>query len=223
MRQFVFLFLIIFGMSLTTEAQKRFVQGVVHTFDSIPLEGVQVEVKSTGQTYLTNEQGIFLVECEPKDKLKLKAEGFYGRSVKIDENLKFVAVNLKLKSGDEPVDYLVGYEKIKDSDNTGAVAGISYKDIDFTKYRDVQEIIQNNFAGVQVTDGQIVIRGTNTLIGDSSPLVVIDGVISNSGINSVHPLDVKWINILKDGTAAVYGSRGANGVILIETKKGGEL
>lgn len=222
MKKMMFIFLLWIGSTLITGAQNRYLQGVVHTLDSIPLEGVQIYVKSTGLVYETNEQGIFLVECNPKDKIQINADGFYGQNLKLTDDIKFLAVNLKMKPGNEAVKYSVGYNEINSADNTSAVSGISYKDIDFTKYNNVQDIIADNFAGVQLAGGELLVRGTNTLIGSSAPLVVIDGVISDLDLNFLQPLDVKKIDVLKDGTSAVYGSRGANGVILIETKKGGE-
>jgi len=222
MKKMISIFLLLAGTSLITGAQNRILQGVVHTLDSIPLEGVEVYVKSTGLVYETNEYGVFVVECNSKDKLKINADGFYGQNLKLKEDIKFLAVNLKMKPGNEPVKYSIGYDEITSSDNTSAISGISYKDIDFTRYNNVQDIIADNFAGVQLSGDGLVVRGPNTLIGSSTPLVVIDGVISNSDLNFLHPLDVKRIDVLKDGTSAVYGSRGANGVILIETKKGGE-
>ena len=222
MKSVIISILLIFSISYFTGAQTRFLQGVVHTLDSIPLEGVNITVKSTGQAYLTDVSGIFLVECNPNDKLKIRADGFYNQSIRVNEKIKFAAVNLKMKPGNEQAKYAIGYGDVRESESSGAIAGLSYKDTDFTKYESVQEILRDNFAGVQVIGGQIQVRGSKTLTGDSSPLIVIDGVISEMGLSYVRPLDVKWINVLKDGTTAVYGSRGTNGVIVIETKKGGE-
>lgn len=223
MRVYILLFLLVFSFSMVTKAQDRYLHGVVHALDSIPLEGVQIKVKSSGQIYKTTATGEFVIECNANDKLTILADGFYKRNVKLPDNLKFVAINLKMKPGYENTQHLIGYKNIDESERTGAISGISYKDTDFTKYHSVEDIIRDNIAGIQVTSDGIVIRGARTLIGSSTPLVVIDGIISDSDLSYLNPLDIKWIGIIKDGTAAIYGSRGANGVILIETKKGGEL
>jgi len=91
-------------------------------------------------------------------------------------------------------------------------------------YTDMYELIRGRFAGVQVqSNGDIIIRGVNSFNSSSSALIVIDGVPSNSGIlSSLPPIQVKNISVLKDGGAAIYGTRGANGVVIIETKKGGD-
>ena len=135
MRGFIFLSLLYFGISLMAGAQNRFLQGIVHTMDSIPVEGVRIQVKSTGLAYMTNTYGLFVIECGLKDELKIKADGFYGRNVKIEDNFKFVAINLKIKPGNEQVSYSIGYKNIKDSENTSAISSISYKDTDFNRYK----------------------------------------------------------------------------------------
>jgi TonB-dependent SusC/RagA subfamily outer membrane receptor len=76
---------------------------------------------------------------------------------------------------------------------------------------------------VQIVNGEIIIRGKNSLNSSSAALIVVDGVPSDYNVlNSIPPVQVKSINVIKDGSSAIYGSRGANGVVLIETKKGGD-
>ena len=83
------------------------------------------------------------------------------------------------------------------------------------------ELIRGRFAGVQIVNNEIIIRGINSINSSSAALIVIDGVpVDNSVLNTLPPIQVKSVNILKDGSAAIYGSRGANGVVIIETKKG---
>ena len=82
-------------------AQSHVVHGVVHAFDSIPLIGAEVMVKSTKQSYFTDSLGSFVITCNSKDKLQVKASGFSKQKVKIAKNIKVVAVNLKLTPGDE--------------------------------------------------------------------------------------------------------------------------
>jgi TonB-dependent SusC/RagA subfamily outer membrane receptor len=78
-------------------------------------------------------------------------------------------------------------------------------------------------AGAQVTNGEIILRGDNSFRSSSAALIVVDGVIVDYDfLNTLSPVQVKSIDAIKDGTSAIYGSRGANGVILIETKKGGD-
>ncbi len=93
----------------------------------------------------------------------------------------------------------------------------------FTKYSDIYDLIRGQLAGAQVTNGEIIFRGDKSFQGSSAALIVVDGVIWDSEtLSTLSPIQVKSIDAIKDGGSAVYGSRGANGVILIETIKGGE-
>jgi TonB-dependent SusC/RagA subfamily outer membrane receptor len=85
------------------------------------------------------------------------------------------------------------------------------------------DLIKGRFAGVQVANGQIIIRGVNSINSSTAALIILDGVpVDGSALNSIPPVQVKSINVIKDGSAAIYGSRGANGVVVIETKGGND-
>lgn len=215
-----FLLISVFQLS----AQERMIQGVVTTFDSIVVIGAEVQVKSSKQVVKTDTLGRFTILVSGKDKLKITARGFMSSSVKLEDNTKVVAVNIKLKSGDKAREYVIGYGYVKDVDKLNAVAQLSSKDMDFSMYTSMHELIRGRFAGVQVQgNGDIIIRGANSINLSNAALIVVDGIpVDGSTLNSMVPSDVSSINVLKDGSAAIYGSRGANGVVLIETKKGGE-
>jgi len=204
-------------------AQDHIIQGVVHTFDRIPLIGAEIKVKSTKQSVLTDTLGNFVIFCNSEDKLKVMARGFYNQNVKISRNTKLVAVNLKSKPGEKQREYAIGYGYVSDEDRTSAVSGINTNDATYLKYSNMFDLIRDQFAGVQITNGEIIIRGTSSFKSSSAALIVVDGVITDGEyLNTLSPIQVKSISVIKDGTSAVYGSRGANGVILIETRKGGD-
>lgn len=118
------------------------------------------------------------------------------------------------KSGEK---VYIGYQEIDKDDNTGSVSRLKVKR--GTSYSNIYDYIQGRVPGVQVTNGQIIIRGLNSIIGDCAPLILVDG-IEMSDISSISPDDVDTIDVLKDAsTTAIYGSRGGNGVIVITTKK----
>ena len=92
---------------------------------------------------------------------------------------------------------------------------------DFSQYTSMYDLIQNRFAGVQILNGEIIIRGLKSLNASSAALIVLNGIPTDPSIlNTLPPGDVKRIDVLKDGGTAAFGSRGANGVVLIETKRG---
>lgn len=224
MKKFLFLILFVFSVSYLTMAQSRMVHGVVHTFDSIPLIGAEVVVKSTGQSFLTDLSGNFTIECNLEDRLKIQAEGFQNRKININEKIKFVAVNLKLKSGTTERKYNIGYGNTSEVNRSAAIASLNYRDTNFNRYLNAFEIIRSNFSGVQVIDNEIIVRGNKSLNSSSAALIVVDGVISDGILlGSLSPLEIKNIDIIKDAGSAVYGSRGTNGVVLVETFKGGEI
>ena len=99
-----FVFLFTFGLN----AQERVIQGMITTFDSIPIVGAEIRVKSTKQIVLSDTLGNFRVGCNSIDKLKVTANGFYNQNVKLTENIKLVAVNLKLKPGEKNREYAIG-------------------------------------------------------------------------------------------------------------------
>ncbi|NQU52354.1 MAG: TonB-dependent receptor plug domain-containing protein [Bacteroidetes bacterium] len=205
-------------------AQERVIHGIITTFDSIPLIGAKVKVLSTDQTVLSDTLGNFSVGCNNKDKLKVSAMGFYDQKVKLISNTKFAAINLRLKPGAKSREYAIGYGHVSDREKLNAVASLNKNDVDFSQYSNMFELIRGRFAGVSVVGSEIIIRGTNSINSSSAALIVVDGVPSDGSIlNSLPPIQVKSINVIKDGSAAIYGTRGANGVVLIETKKGGDL
>ena len=205
-------------------AQERVIHGTVTTLDSIPLIGATIKVKSTRQEVRTDSLGYFSVGCNETDKLKVLAHGFYNQNVKLTDKVKFVAINLKLKPGEKSRELAIGYGYVSDADNLNAISSLTKDDVDFSRYDNIYDLIRGRFSGVQVDNGEIIIRGgANTFQGSSAALVVIDGVTSNaSDLRTIKPFNVKSINVIKDGSSAIYGSRGANGVLIIETKSGGD-
>ena len=200
--------------------QEKIVHGTVTTYESIPLADVSIEIKSTKKVVLSDTLGNFTAHCSQKDKLKISARGFSGKNVKINEKTKFVFVNLNLKSGSGNQELAVGYGHIKDKDKLDAMSSLNENDMDFSSYSNIYEIIRGRFAGVQVINDEIIVRGDASLgITSYSALLIVDGVeVGSSMFRSISPADVASINILKGTEAAIYGSKAAGGVVLVETK-----
>ena len=202
-------------------SQERVVQGVVTFFDSIPLINASVRVKSSNETVLTDSTGHFSVTTEPKDRLFINAEGFYRERVSLNEKTKYALINLRLRQGKKSIDRAVGYGHVKDKELMYSVSTMNSDDLDFSIYNNIYDIIQSRFTGVTIRGSEIIIRGDPNLGHSSSAaLLVVDGiVVSESVFSSLQPADIKTINVLKDSSAASFGSRGANGVVLVETRK----
>lgn len=213
---------ILFSNAFNASAQSRTIKGIVTTFDSIPIIGAEIVIKSSKEQVSTDTLGQFSAVIDATDKIKIKAKGFYSQNVKIDEKIKMVLVNLKLKPTDKAREYAVGYGYVKDGERLNALAQLTSDDLNFSQYSNMYELIRGRFAGVVVQpNGEIIIRGVNSLNSSSAALIVVDGMPSDySVLESLSPGNVKSINVIKDGSSAIYGSRGGNGVVLIETKKG---
>jgi TonB-dependent SusC/RagA subfamily outer membrane receptor len=203
--------------------QQRVVEGMVTTLENIALANVTVEAKSNSQEVLTDSLGMFTIACAPKDRLKFKAHGFAIQKVRIKEKTKYLLVNLRLLPGPENRKLAVGYGHVSDADNLYAISNVNEGDINFARYRDIYEILTGLFASsVQVRgNGDIIIRGTITMASDNTALLIVDGrEVDAIDFGNINTSDIASINVLKDASAAVYGSRGGNGVIIVETKRG---
>jgi TonB-dependent SusC/RagA subfamily outer membrane receptor len=204
------------------DAQNRIVHGIVTTFDSIPLSGASIKIKSTKQVVYTDSVGRFSVGVNAGDLLRVDANGFFPQKVRLEEKTRFAAVNLKLKSGEKNRKYAIGYGHVTDAEKLNALANLNNDDLDFSQYRDLYDLIKGRFSGVQIINGEIIIRGVNSINASSAALIIVDDVpVDGSTLGTIPPTQVQSINIIKDGSSAIYGSRGANGVVLIETKRGG--
>lgn len=208
-------------------AQSIKIQGtVVAESDGEPLPGVTVSIDGTNIATVTDMDGHFTIDAKQKGKLKFSYIGF-KTILKAFSTSGDMAIKLADDSNmlDEVV--AIGYGSLKKSDLTGAVAVVKADNLKKTPAASVDQALQGRAAGVTVNanSGQpgagatVRIRGIGT-VNDSNPIYVVDGVIC-SDITFLSPSDIESTEILKDASStAIYGSRGANGVILITTKKG---
>jgi TonB-dependent SusC/RagA subfamily outer membrane receptor len=204
-------------------AQERVIQGKVNTLDNITVSKASIKVMSTKQEVLSDTAGLFTVQCNKKDKLKISAHGFYNMKVRVFKNTKFVLANIKLKPGIKNQDYAIGYGHVSDAKKLNAIANLKRDNTNFSRYYSMLDLIQGQFPGVQVVGNEIVIRNSVTMNGRAGALIILDGrKIDGSQMREINPREVESINILKDGSAAMYGQQGGNGVVVITTRRGGE-
>ena len=206
-------------------AQLITVKGTVVDAKGEPLIGVSVMTNS-GSGAATDIDGTYSVKADAKGTIAFSYVGYKSLTVNVDgQSTINVTMNEDAAVLDELV--VVGYGQMKKKDLTGAVSSLGSKDIKDVPVNNVGQAIQGKVAGVQIIDANkpgdnvsIKIRGLGS-INNCDPLVVIDGVPTDLGLNSLNPQDIDRRDVLKDASAtAIYGSRGANGVVLITTRKG---
>jgi TonB-dependent SusC/RagA subfamily outer membrane receptor len=199
--------------------QEQVIQGRVTTFDSIPLIGASIHVKSSQKVVLSDSLGIFTVNCSLKDRLKVTAQGFSRKQVKIKGEMNHVAVDLRLNPGPENREMAIGYGHVKDKERLYAISSVNDSESDFSNYSDIYDIIDGRFPGVQVHGREITVRTTQTTMGSNAAILVVDGiVVDESFFGSISTSDISRINVLKGSAASIYGVSGAFGAVIVETK-----
>ena len=217
-------------LSVGVFAQNNTFKGKIVDERNLPLPGVTVRVKETAQAVSTTQEGNFTIVTTNKGPLTLQIS-YVGydpveKSIVAGQALT-VAMAPNAQSLSELV--VVGYGTVKKSDVTGAVSTIASKDLNPGAITNPLQQLAGKAAGVNITQTgsepgtapSVRIRGITSLIGGNDPLVVIDGVQGNMDLlNQVPPSEIEAVDVLKDASAtAIYGSRGAPGVIIITTKK----
>lgn len=221
---FVFLLLSMYGF-----AQKLPVNGKIAGADGQPLNGVTIEVKGSNQRTLSNADGTFHIEVPSANSvLVFSYVGFTQQEVAVGSK-KEIVVSLEPQNNALQDVVVVGYGTQKKSDVTGSLVRVGADEIKKRPVTNALQAMQGKAAGVDITSnerpgemGSIRIRGNRSISGGNSPLYVVDGIpLQSGGIEALNPNDIESIDVLKDASAtAIYGSRGANGVVLVTTKQG---
>lgn len=212
----------------TVSAQQNMISGKVLDNSGLPLPGVNVLVKGSNKGVQTDFDGKFKIEASSQSSLVISYIGMNEVTIAIGGR-NFIEVVLKPSSKELEEVVVVGYGTRKKSDMIASVTSVNPSDMIKVSTSNVAEMLRGKAAGVSVTlnsgaplgDSKIVVRGQNSLNGDKiAAYIIVDGVPAGS-INDINPNDIESLEILKDAAAlAIYGSRGANGVVLITTKRG---
>ncbi len=219
---------LLLGFTLAAAAQSK-VTGQVTDASGEPIIGASVMVKGSNHGSITDIDGNFTIQNVPdKSTLVITYVGFQPQEVKATPSVK-VTLREDNKLLDEIV--VVGYGTQRKADVTGATARVSSETLNAMPVKSALEGMQGKMAGVDIQSASnpgdapsIQVRGVRSLNADQGPLYVVDGMImQNGGIENINPQDIESIDVLKDAAStSVYGSRGANGVILVTTKHGKE-
>lgn len=219
---------------LTTEAikdlhaqqQAKTVTGTVTDVSGEPIIGANIRIKGTTTGTITDIDGNFSIKAEPQSVIEVSYIGYLTQETVIN-NQKSIRFLLKedTKTLDEVV--VIGYGVQKKADLTGSVANINTEKLNTQSNANIGQALQGKIAGVDIVSQggapgsgtRIMVRGIGTL-NNASPLYIVDGMYTNS-IDHINPNDIASIDVLKDASsAAIYGSRAANGVIIVTTKEG---
>ncbi len=237
------------ALSGTSYAQQTRVTGKVSGTDGDPLIGVSIAVKNTKEATLTDANGAYALSITTANPILIfRYIGYAAQEIELNGRTS-LNVTLKSESKDLDEIVVIGYGNVRKSDLTGAVASIKAEDLTKGTNINLQQALQGRTPGVQIyqKSGEpgaamsVQIRGITSITGNNAPLYVIDGMPVNDAVaigsastggatnnpnnrtplNALNPSDIESMEILKDASAtAIYGSRGANGVVLITTKKG---
>lgn len=221
------LFMLLF--SFYSYAQTGFtITGTITDEAGIPLPGASVVEKGTTNGASTDFDGNYTLEVANQNAIVLISYIGYGQQ-EIPVNGQ-AQVNASLEPSASTLDevVLVGYGSSKKKDLTGAITQLDATKVSNQSTNSVTDVLRSNVAGLSVGFSNspsgvsnIQIRGNNSLAADSSPLIVVDGFIFNGSLADIAPQDIAKLDVLKDASsAAVYGARGANGVIIVTTKRG---
>ncbi|VTR27600.1 SusC/RagA family TonB-linked outer membrane protein [Sphingobacterium thalpophilum] len=209
-------------------AQDKLVKGLVSDQQKQPIEGVTVSVKGGTRSTTTDSKGTFTIEAGNGAVLVFTNVGYKTAEVPVGANN---SVQVTLQSDDIAMEEVVviGYGTQRKEAVTGSVASVSGTTMNEVPAANISRALQGRIAGVNMQQNsskpgspmQIRIRGTRSLTADNNPLIVLDGIPFAGSISDINPADIKSVDVLKDASAtAIYGSRGANGVILVTTNKG---
>lgn len=226
------LLLFLFTVVTSIDAQTTKVySGIVTDADSNePVIGVNITLKSERTGTITDLSGKFSIKAPVGAILSLSYIGYVTKEITLGEN-PHLAITMQEDRKQLSEVVVIGYGIAKKSDITGAVASVSSKQFKDQPIKRVEDILQGRTSGVEVTNlsglpggsPKIRIRGTTSINKSSDPLYVVDGIVSTGGLDGLNPADIQSLEVLKDASAtAIYGSRGANGVVLVTTKKGVE-
>ncbi len=213
---------------LTSKLQQQTVSGVVRDAgNNQPMGGVTISVKGTSVATQTDDNGNFSIEASSGQVIVANFLGYQSQEKTVSSG----TMNFSLQSSDQQIEELVvvGYGTMRKSDVTGSISNVKGEDMIKVQSFSPLENLRGKAPGVNIFSNssqpgaygnRVLIRGTNTINSSSNPLYVVDGVVMQD-FHLLNPNDIESIEVLKDASsAAIYGARGANGVILVTTKRG---
>ncbi|UOR06653.1 TonB-dependent receptor [Hymenobacter aerilatus] len=231
MKKYLLSLWLLLGIVSLAMAQQRQITGVVRSADKAEaLPGVTVVEIGTTNGATTDGEGRFtLTVAGPNAKLRLSYIGFVSQDVTVGTRS---SITVEMREDSKALDdvVVIGYQAVQRRDVTGSVSSVSAQQLKDIPVNSAAEALTGRLAGVQLTSAegtpgnlnvQVRVRGGGSVTQDNSPLYVVDGIQIENALNVIAPQDIASVDVLKDASAtAIYGARGANGVVIITTKKG---
>ena len=211
-------------ISLSTLAQTKVVTGTLTAFNQYPVANVEVRAQKSKTSVLTDSLGMFQIVCKDKDVIKIKPEAFktVSRTINKGEVEEIMKINLVFMDSKKNRDLAVANGYLQEDDLTYAVSHLQQENNEYCNFSNIYELLKGRFPGVHVdgTSGSytVTIRENHSMNASNEVLFVVDGT-PGAFVSDIHPCDISSISVIKDGLAATYGTRGSNGVIIVETKK----
>ncbi len=228
--KFILCSLVMLFLYQVTYAQSRPIAGrVFSAADSLGLGGVTITIKTADTQTSTTNTGDFSIQADVGATLVFSFVGYESKELTITANMTPLAIFLDPSSDSLDEVVVIGYGTIKRSDLTGSVSTVTASDLRKVPVYNSAQSLKGRASGVDVKQNsgnptgriEVRIRGANSMIGSNNPLYVVDGVPLSGGIEYISPSDIETMDILKDASStAIYGARGANGVVIITTKQG---
>lgn len=221
---------IIIAKEKVQPSKAKVVKGSVKDAKGETIIGAAVKVKGTSQGTITDLDGNFSLQVEKGSILEISYVGYKNQEIEMDGRSIF---DIVLMEDNQILDEIVvvGYGTVKRSDLTGSVSSLNATELTAASQPNAIDALQGKISGVNITRNaarpggsyNITVRGLSSINNSNTPLWVIDGIPSSSDASDLNPADIEKIDVLKDASAtAIYGSRGANGVVIVTTKRGKE-
>ena len=215
------LILLVFSIFSANAQDIKIVTGTVTVLNDLPISGVAVKAKKSMAATTTDSVGRFTIACRTKDRLSFKSMAFRNTTRGVHKSTTNMNVKLNFAPSPEKVEMAIGYGYLSSELRSQAIEYIE-RGKNYCNYTDIYELIRAKFNGVNIKpDGCIIVRGPNSIYGSNCAVYVVDGRMVDE-IDYISTCDVKDISLLKDGSDAIYGCHGANGVFIINLKDGKE-
>ena len=198
--------------------QERAIQGKLTAFDSIPVVGAKIKAKNSKKQVQSDDLGMFTIDCQSNDKLKISAVGFSNQNIEIDEQTEYLPVEMVLREGDQFPELAIEYGHILDREKFRAAIKISKETLDYSKYNNISEILRTRFLDVKEEGGEFIIEGQSTSYGNSPAFLILDErEVDRATLMAIPMSEIKSVDVVKGTSGSIYG---LNGAIVVETKAG---